>query len=258
MNLLDHPIISRRYFFPRRDQLPSTFWVQQGNIRLACYRQHTNDQALTLIHYHGNGEVISDYLPDYVEEILELGVNVCMAEYRGYGQSTGTPALVSMLDDTTALFEALRLPASKLVVYGRSIGSIYAIEFAYRYPSIAGLILESGIADPLERVLFRVTPEELGVSDTELSAACRAHLDHKTKLQNYHNPLLVLHTQHDGLVDVSHAERNYTWASSPQKHLCIFPHGDHNSLHVMNHIEYNQQLSTFFSQLHTQSSCEHP
>ena len=53
-----------------------------------------------------------------------------LAEYRGYGGSTGEPSLVAMLDDVDAIFSALGRPAGELVVYGRSIGSIYAIEFA--------------------------------------------------------------------------------------------------------------------------------
>lgn len=248
-NPLEHPLISNRYFYPRYDEFPDIFWVPQGNIQLACYRVHQNDDALTFIHYHGNGEVISDYLPDFSDTLLEMGVNVCFAEYRGYGRSSGTPSLVSMLDDTTALFEALALPASRLVVYGRSIGSIYAIEFAHRYPTIAGLILESGIADPLERVLLRVDPEELGISDEALAYACSQHLDHHRKLQGYQNPLLVLHTRHDGLVDLSHAQRNYEWASSTQKKLHIFERGDHNSLLFVNQHPYHQALADFLDQL---------
>ena len=47
----------------------------------------------------------------------------------------------------------------------------------------------------------------------------------KQKLAGYHNPLLVMHTEHDGLVDISHAERNYKWAASSQKRLLRFPLG---------------------------------
>ena len=61
-------------------------------------------------------------------------------------------------------------PASELIFFGRSVGSIFAIEAASRFPDAAGLVLESGIADVLERLLLRVQPEELGVTAQELAA----------------------------------------------------------------------------------------
>lgn len=246
MNPLDHPIISQRYFFPRRGSLPKTTWITNGEVRLACYRRHVDDNAPTFIHFHGNGELVSDYLPDFSDLILDNSLNLCFVEYRGYGDSTGTPQLAAMLDDTTSVFEALDLPASKLIVYGRSIGSIYAIEFAYRYPGIAGLILESGIADPLERVLLRVSPAELGVTAEALETAAEQSFNHKAKLNTYTQPLLVMHTQNDGIVDVSHAQRNHDWAGSSDKALCVFPNGDHNSIHHFNWSNYSRQLHDFF------------
>ncbi|TNE46323.1 MAG: alpha/beta hydrolase [Deltaproteobacteria bacterium] len=249
MNPLDHHIISQRYFFPRQGSLPETYWVTSGEAQLACYRRHVDDNALTFVHFHGNGELVSDYLPDFADLIQDQPLNLCFVEYRGYGESTGVPQLAAMMDDTQAVFEALNLPASQLVVYGRSIGSIYAIEFARRYPNIAGLILESGIADPLERVLLRVSPEELGVTAQALQQAASETLNHQAKLASYSNPLLVLHTQYDGLVDVSHAERNHAWAASDDKTLHVFEHGDHNSIHHVNWPQYSRQLHNFFRKL---------
>jgi len=60
-----------------------------------------------------------------------------------------------------------------------------------------------------------------------------------------HNPLLVMHTEHDGLVDISHAERNYKWAASPQKQLLRFPVGDHNSIMGQNKNEYVAAIKSF-------------
>ena len=49
--------------------------------------------AKTVIYFHGNGEVVADYLPSFPEWITRAGCNVLLAEYRGYGMSSGTPAL---------------------------------------------------------------------------------------------------------------------------------------------------------------------
>ncbi|WP_224243199.1 alpha/beta hydrolase [Hyalangium gracile] len=245
--LLDHPLINQRYFFPRRQQPPAPFLVDCGEARLVCYRAERHPGARTLLHFHGNGEVVDDYVPDFVEMFLSMGVNVFLAEYRGYGGSTGTPSLARMLEDTEPLFRALGLPEERLVVFGRSVGSIYAIELAARHPRIAGLILESGIADPLERILLRVQPQEIGTTLEAMTSEARRLLDHQQKLSRYPGPLLVLHAEHDSLVDASHARRNHAWAAGADKTLRLLPRGDHNSILPANREEYLGALRTFLA-----------
>ena len=247
--VLDHPLISRRYFFPRGGAPAEPFWVDCGEAQLACSYIVRDPQAKTLIHFHGNGEIVSDYLPDFQEALLQLGVNVFLAEYRGYGGSTGAPSLVKMLDDTSAIFDAIGLPQEQLVIFGRSVGSIYALEFADRYPDIAGLVIESGIADPLSRIIFRVDPDELGVSEAQMAEEAAEYLDHQKKLERLRAPLLILHTEHDHIVDKDHAERNIAWAGCADKTLHLFPRGDHNTIMFLNGPEYMEQLRGFLGRL---------
>ncbi len=35
-SLLDHPLISQRYFFPRTGDFPDPFWIECEGARLAC------------------------------------------------------------------------------------------------------------------------------------------------------------------------------------------------------------------------------
>ncbi len=204
-SVLDHPLISQRYFFPRRAPLTQTRWVEVEGAKLACYEQPGEK---ILVHFHGNGEVVADYVPDLSQVFQKVMNTGCFfSEYRGYGGSTGTPELGMMLHDIPAIFEAIGKPAEQLIVFGRSVGSIFALEFAYRYPKIGGLIIESGIADPLERLALRVRPEELGVDAPTMAKAVAERLDHQKKISAYPGPLLVMHAKGDDLVDVSHAER---------------------------------------------------
>ncbi len=229
LDLLNHPVIASRYFFPRRSALPNPAFVDCGDATLACHHQSPHPGARTLVHFHGNGEVVSDYVPDLASLYMGLGVNVFMAEYRGYGASTGQPALGAMLGDARRVAEHLKVPASDLVIYGRSVGSIFALELASQLPGVAGLIIESGIAEPLDRLLIRLRPEELGVDLDTLQAAADAHLDHRRKIAATTCPVLILHTRHDGLVDLSHAEQLAEWAGD-RAELVVFERGDHNSI----------------------------
>ncbi len=247
-DILNHHLISERYFFPRAGNFPNPFWVDCGDAQLACSYHEIDPTAKTLIHFHGNGEIVDDWQGDFVTLIQQMGCNVFLAELRGYGQSTGEPQLGKMIEDVVPTVEALQKPANELIFFGRSVGSIFAIEAAAKFPQAAGLVLESGVADVLERLLLRVESGELGVTAEELEMVVDQQLNHQRKLSNYPGPVLVMHTQHDGLVDVSHGQRLYDWVPGRKK-LKIFPHGNHNDIMYVNAREYFQLLAKFVDSL---------
>ncbi len=247
-SILDHPLISQRYFFPRAERFDDPFWVEVGAVRLGCYFHRPHPGAKTIVHFHGNGEIVADYLGGFVAIVERLGYNCFLAEFRGYGMSSGTPALGQMLDDVAPLLRATGQPEQELVLFGRSVGSLFAIHAASLFPKVAGLILESAVADPLERLLLRVSPRELGVSPAALEAEVAARLDHRRKLEAYAGPTLVMHTRNDGLVDVSHGERLHRWAGG-EKSLKIFPRGNHNDIMAVNAREYFALVQGFMHAL---------
>jgi pimeloyl-ACP methyl ester carboxylesterase len=245
-DLLDHPLISQRYFFPRPSAQADPCWVDAGDVRLACYRHRIDPAAPTLVYFPGNGEIVDDYLGDFVDLLGQIGCNSFLVGYRGYGGSGGRPQLGRMLADVAAVVRAAGEPR-RLIFFGRSVGSIFAIEAAARFPEALCLVLESGIADVLERLLLRVAPAELGVSPEVLAKAVAGRLDQRQKLARFPGPVLILHSRHDGLVDVSHGERLYRWAAG-RKQLQIFPRGDHNSIMAVNAREYFDLLAQFIGQ----------
>lgn len=251
-SIFDHELIGARYFFPRAERAPSeltTNVISASGETLRCVSSVFDEDALTVLHFHGNGEVCADYVPEWVELMHGLGVNVFLAEYRGYGGSEGEPCLSAMLDDVELLAQATGVAPERLIVFGRSVGSIYALELASRSPQIAGLIIESGIANVLERVLLRVSPQELGVTSAALEQEAARRFDHGAKLGTYQGPLLLLHARWDHLVDVEHARQNARWSKSAEKLLVELPHGDHNSIFGTNRAEYIRQLDTMFKRV---------
>lgn len=243
MSLLDHPVVSQRYFFPRptRPTRPVEIEGEAGVLR--CWRQGEGGERV-LVHFHGNGEVTADY-----EDIASVwarrwGVDVLFAEYRGYGGSAGQPALVGMFSDLPAIFAATGVAAAQTVVLGRSIGSIYALEAARQLPDLAGVILESGIADVAERLLLRMDPEELGATPASFQAEIARHVDARAKVEGYAGPMLVLHTVHDHLVDVSHGKRLAEWGGA-RATLRLYERGDHNSILAANAQDYADDVGRF-------------
>ncbi len=163
--LLNHPIISQRYFFPRAEAPRNPFWVSCEGARLACAYHEADPAYPTIVHFHGNGEVVADYLDGFPQQLARMQhCNCFLAEFRGYGGSTGAPELGKMLQDVNPIVQSIGVPLEKLIFFGRSVGSLFAIKAVELFPEAAGLVLESAIADPLERLLLRLHPEELDVS----------------------------------------------------------------------------------------------
>ncbi len=69
--------------------------------------------------------------------------------------------------------------------------------------------------------------EELGGTLDDLRAEARRHLDHEAKLAALRCPVLVLHTRHDHLIALDHAERLARWSGG---RLVVFETGDHNTI----------------------------
>jgi alpha-beta hydrolase superfamily lysophospholipase len=253
-SILDSPAISGSYLFPQQRFIEDPYRVQVGSVELACYRQFVDPDGYTLVHFHGNGEVVADYLPDMADVLASMGLNSLFVEYRQYGDSTGKAQLVAMLGDGAVAIAAAGVAPEKVIAFGRSIGSLYAIELVHRHPEIAGLIIESGIADPGERFLTYADLSAAGIDEDEVLAEVRRHFNHKKKLAGYLGPLLILHTERDGLVDISHAERNFKWSGSSQKQLVRFPLGDHNSIMAWNQQEYFAEIREFADALRTDPS----
>ena len=248
-SILNHPLISERYFFPRAQAPSRPFWVDcHDGTRLACVYHETDPEAPVVVHFHGNGEIVADYLDGFPGLIGRMGCNCFFAEFRGYGGSTGRPQLGKMLEDVAPTIEALKRPAKEIILFGRSVGSLFAVKAAELFPQVAGMILESAIADPLERLLLRVDPVELGATYDQLVAAINEAVDIRGIMSRFTHPVLIMHTRHDGLIDASHAERLADWCGGPAR-LKIFPDGNHNNIMFVNGPEYFALVKDFLLSL---------
>lgn len=260
IDLLDHPALSSAYFFPRKNPIADPFWVTGAEgAQLACYRSAPFPDALTMIHFHGNAEVVADYVPAMAHLVNQLGVNVVFAEYRGYGSSSGNASLGKMLDDVKPVVQAAGVAEERVVFFGRSLGSIFAIEAAALYPAAAGLVIESGIADPLERTLMRVSPESLGTTAAALESVVHARVDQQAKLRAFRGPLLVMHTVQDALIPMSHGSRIHAWGGAPaeDRELVLFEQGDHGTIFPANRETYLARLGAFLHRVAVRAGVTH-
>jgi pimeloyl-ACP methyl ester carboxylesterase len=241
-SVLDHPVVSARYFWPRADAVPASarFVVPtRDGDELHCARIGSGPDWV--LHFHGNGEVADDWLELLPPLFAAAGFSTVLVEYRGYGGSSGEPRLCGMLPDGEDVLRALGT-TGRVVAFGRSIGSLYAVELAARTP-LRGLVLDSGIHDLTERLLVRLAPRELGTDDASLRREVATWFDQGAKLGLHAGPTLLLHAEDDDMVHVRHAHRNAAAARHPT--LALFPQGGHNALFAANTTAYAEALVGF-------------
>lgn len=248
--ILDHRLIGERYFFPMYAP-PAAGAVQvpiEGGT-LSCWRSAPADERPVLVHFHGNGELVHHWQEGPLADAVEAaGWSLFLAEYRGYGTSSGEPRVLSMLEDTPAILDAAGVGPERIAVFGRSVGSIFALDWVRRYPQTAGLVLESGIFDVHERLALRVRPQEVGASDAaDFKRVCDARFDHSATLAAYGAPSLILHAERDDMVDISHAERSAAAAKAAT--FVRFARGDHNSILAANQDAYQSALTRYLRQI---------
>ena len=234
---IDCPAVNSAIFFPRPDPgLPSPQGSEDlgidvgGGITLAA-RYYPSDLSLpTILHFHGNGEIVADY--DSIAPAFHAsGASLISTAYRGYGRSTGAPSARGLVEDAPLVLDRVigflkdRGHTGPLVVMGRSLGSAPAIELAStRGNDIAGLIVESGFAQtPPLLALFGISLESLGLDGVSA-------IDNQDKMAKVRVPLLVLHAEGDILLPPWNGERIHERAASDDKRLVTIPNADHNTI----------------------------
>jgi pimeloyl-ACP methyl ester carboxylesterase len=108
------------------------------------------ESRATVIYNHGNGQNINRYW-GRVELLWEMGLNVFIYDYEGYGKSEGTPAGDACYADAEIALEyVLARPDvvdSNVVYYGWSLGSFMACHLAADFDAKPRcLILENPMA----------------------------------------------------------------------------------------------------------------
>jgi fermentation-respiration switch protein FrsA (DUF1100 family) len=198
--------------------------------------------ALTVLLLHGNAGNISHRF-DKLAVLRELGADVLIIDYRGYGRSSGSPSEQGTYRDADAAYAWLTgkrgLAPGAIVVYGESLGAAVAVDLAARHP-LAGLVLESGFTSAVDvgQEMFPFLPARWLVRNRYESAA---------KLGRVKAAVLVLHSRDDEFFGWHHARGLYDAAPAPKRLVEL--RGGHNDAFVVSADRYRSALQEFFAQL---------
>ena len=247
-SVLDRADVSGSSFYPRSNWTPTppgaednTISVAEG-VSLSCRFFTAGKENPTILFFYGNGETAADY--DGIAPLYnQIGVNLFVADYRGYGRSGGSPAFCDMSADAATVLRALRkiLDAGhytgSIFVMGRSMGRHAAFELAANAnDSLQGLIVESG-RPSLGQFVHRLEP----------SVAQKLEAAYQEKVRSISMPVLVIHGELDTLAPLHDAVSMHESFPSQHKRLIIIPGAGHNDLMYLGRNQYFAAVQEFVS-----------
>lgn len=229
-SIFDSAVFNQSLFFPRADRTrppPSAvdLLVDTTDGAKVHVRMHgqKDGHAATLLLFHGNGEVVADY-DDAAELFAEAGAALSVADFRGYGASTGTPTLRNaLLDAPIVLAAILERTAMPVIVMGRSLGGASAAALCQKARSrVVGYVFESSGSDLAALVKRR------GIPVPEFTPNDLASFDPLPKMASCTTKTLVLHGERDMVIDFREAEA--THRAIAVSTLCPIPQRGHNDV----------------------------
>lgn len=224
-------------------QLPVVLVPTADGAEVATLHVPRPGATFTILYSHGNAEDLGQ-LGSFLEAYRDAGFSVLAYDYRGYGLSTGGPPSAKGAErDLEAVYRyaigSLGIPASRIVLLGRSVGSGPATALAAREP-VAGLIVESGFVSAF-RVVTRVRI---------LPFDRFANLLH---IRDVECPVLVIHGTDDEVIPASHGRRLFEAAPEPKESLWV-EGARHNDLVAVAGERYWRTLQSFGDTLRSRSS----
>jgi hypothetical protein len=234
---LDHPEILSLLLQPPRDYQGSrpanaedlSLTICAG-VLLACRFYLSAQEAPTIIYFHGGYES-SDSFDAEAEAFNQVGINVFLTSQRGFGKSSGTPSLATLITDAGVQFSlaiewlAKMKYTGAIVVMGRALGSVCAIDVVYSNPdTIKAMILESAFCETLpllkalgaEKAAARISEDE-GFNNLQKISAIKV-------------PTIIFHGSRDVLVPVAQAEKLQAASAAKNKQFLIIPGAEHDSV----------------------------
>ena len=203
------------------------------------------EEDVTWLWFHGNAGNISNRLDNLKRLHDELGVNVLIFDYRGYGASEGSPSEEGLYLDAEAALSYLRrrsdVSRDRIVYFGRSLGAGVAVELALRAPP-HGLILESALPS-IPYMARRAYPWFPFVQ-----FFVRSRYDSLDKLQRLDVPKLLLHGDRDDIVPIDAGRELFDAAAEPKAFYTIRGAG-HNDTSLVGGDAYFAALRSFVEQL---------
>ncbi len=192
----------------------------------------------TVFYFGGNAEEVSVNLNDFSDR---LNANVILVNYRGYGQSGGSPTEDRLKSDALAIFDhmadRLGLDPARCAAWGRSLGSSMA----------AWLALERGLGKLILTCPFDSIQAVAGAYYPSWLVNLVLEDRHRTIdfARQITCPALILVAPDDEVISYRHTHRLYERLSGPKQLVPVHGAG-HNTISSFD--AYFNAVNTFLEQ----------
>jgi uncharacterized protein len=214
-------------------------------LRLVAWAMRAEDPgAPWLLICHGNGGNISDAgRPYHYAGLRAEGLSLFAFDYRGYGESEGTPGEAGFYLDAESAYHYLRdslgVPAERIILFGHSLGSAVAVELATRVPA-AGLVLDGALTSVPDRAqeIYRFLP---------VRWLARSRYASRDKIGALTLPKLFLHAEYDEVIPIAHGRRLFAAAPEPKRFVTLA--GGHGDAFEADSARYFGEIGRFAAEL---------
>lgn len=203
-----------------------------------------NSQA-TVLYCHGKDENINRYW-GRVEYLWEMGFNVFIFDYQGYGKSEGNPSGDALYSDGCAALYYVQsrtdIDTSKIVFYGWSLGTFVATYLAADESHPAALILEAAPAS------ITALLHDSGLLTLPGSYVADADFNNEKRIAYISCPFFMIHGKDDDFV-VFDRHVHLIWDKAQEPKECLWVEGaTHDNIPEVFGDRYNQEIIDFIDE----------
>ncbi len=220
------------FFWPSQDLVDSPgefnfkqhnlYFHSEDNTRLHAWWVKSENPRGLIFFLHGNAQNLSYHIAN-IYWAIEVGYDVLIMDYRGFGRSDGEPSFKLIQQDAVAGYKLAQEinDSGQLIVWGQSLGGAVAVNLVADLKDSDkpdGLIIDSSFSSHR-----KIMQETLGKSwlswmfQYPLSWLVTDDYAPEKRILSFSGiPTLIVHSKNDPLISEHHAELLYGLANGPK------------------------------------------
>ncbi|MGR5455269.1 alpha/beta hydrolase [Vibrio alfacsensis] len=220
------------FFWPSKDLVdsPSEFNFKQQNLyflsqdstQLHAWLIKSEKPRGLIFFLHGNAQNLSYHIAN-IHWAIEVGYDVFIMDYRGFGRSKGEPSFELIQQDAMAGYKLAQEVnnSDQLIVWGQSLGGAVAVNLVAdltERDKPDGLIIDSSFSSHR-----KIMQETLGKSwlfwmfQYPLSWLISDDFAPENRILSIRGvPTLIVHSKEDPIIDEYHSKRLYDLSNEPK------------------------------------------
>ncbi|XP_054826004.1 protein ABHD12B [Eublepharis macularius] len=185
------------------------------------YEEALADDNPVIIYLHGNGgNRATSHRVQFTKAMSDAGFHILAVDYRGYADSTGQPSETGFTTDVLHIYHWVKARSknSTVIFWGHSLGTGISTNVARELKEKEGTIVDAIVLEapytnirdaaatiPVTKIYRKFPGFEYLILDTMAHAGMYFYNDRNVQVLS--SPILILHSEDDGMIPVSHGRK---------------------------------------------------